>query len=211
MTPSSTPSPTTTPSITPTPPIEVLQFTAHPDVIAPGEPITLTWRVDAEWANIRILDTRGGLVEPPLTSDLAGTLRVDPDPELWNQVQFTLYAGIGDRFERRDLAVTVMCTEDWAFAGPPTGCPTPARVTTFVAQQFEQGLMLWLEPTEEYGTAGDIIILYSDAEHTVAWEVVPDGFQEGMPEFGPRASPSRKPDTAGARIRQSVEGASRRP
>jgi len=187
--PTSTPSPTATASPSPTPHIAVQEFTAQPDLIAPGEPITLTWSVVAEWANIRVLDERGSLVEPPLTSELAGTLRVDPNPELWNQVQFTLYAGVGDRFERRDLAVAVKCVEEWAFAGPPPGCPTPARVTTFVAQQFQAGLMLWLEPTEEHGPAGDIIILYTGDDTPIGWEVVPDGFQEGMPESDPELVP----------------------
>ena len=73
-----------------------------------------------------------------------------------------------------------VCESTWFFINPrPPNCPlNVALASQAVYQQFEQGLMIWVREQNA------IYVMYDSAE-SPRWQVFPDRFQEGMPEYDP--------------------------
>jgi hypothetical protein len=171
--------------------ISPLHFDISPAEIRPGDPVTLTWNVQAERAFIYELDGDGRLKAPAFTVPLSGTLVITTNPTLRNRGDFLLFACSGDQdsCDQAQVSVRISCPDEWFFPEPPAGCPGSPHYTTVVAQHFEHGLMLWLEAAGEIHVFSEIVILYSDDEFSPRWQMVIDDWSPSMPEEDPNIVP----------------------
>ncbi|MCP4542643.1 MAG: hypothetical protein GY832_36435 [Chloroflexi bacterium] len=79
------------------------------------------------------------------------------------------------------------CVYTWFFANPPEECPgQPPTYSLTVAQHFEQGLMLWREHPDVYGS--QIYVFFADNKWPY-WNPTNDRWRSGMPESYPDIIP----------------------
>jgi hypothetical protein len=81
--------------------------------------------------------------------------------------------------------VKVACPDVWFFADPPADCAGTPHHTTFVAQYFQRGLMVWMKASDEGHIYDEIIVLYDDG----GWSMWCDHWVPGMPEEDPSIIP----------------------
>jgi hypothetical protein len=162
--------------------VGILSFAIAPQIINPGESVTLTWQATGEQAAIYRVSP-GGPLEDMHTVPLSGTLTLQVPAVLRNQVQYVLYAGAGDSTASATVSATIRCPDKWFFAQPPAGCPGltyPAG--PMAAERFEHGVMLWLSQQNS------IYILFGDGSSPV-WRSVANQWSQGQPESDPAIVP----------------------
>lgn len=156
--------------------LSVEYFITNVEQVAPGENITLFWRINgASEATIYRLDSAG---ERTRFWNVAGEGRITvaTDPEELSEARFLVEAEVGNTSVSEELVISFGCPYTWYFQPPPATCPKDVPLPSFqVEQRFERGLMVWLQLSRE------IYVLYAD-DDLPAWESYPDTFEEGMPE-----------------------------
>jgi len=163
--------------------IDVEYFITNADNFVAGDTITLFWRVNGV-ARVRLfrLDPEGNRLQVwNLNSEGRLTLSTDPETEA-NGARFLLEAEANGITLEESLTVeTSGCSVGWFFAPPPAGCPNGiAQPTVQVSQNFENGIMIWVELSQT------IYVLYSDG----TWDVYDDTFEAGInPERDDSLSP----------------------
>jgi hypothetical protein len=184
--------PTTPPTATPLPPTAtplspptILSFTADPTTIVQGESVALTWQaVDGSEAFIEWYGSNGLLASAPGPLDPdGGTVTVKPDG---SPIRLVVRNSAGDAEAQVDL--TIECAHEWVPAlaeHHPGRCPGEAQIGAAAQQPFENGFMIWLEPSRT------IYVFYNfgRAGSPPVYEVYPDDFQEGDPESDPAIVP----------------------
>jgi hypothetical protein len=145
---------------------------------APGDSITLFWRVhEAEQTRIFRLNRNDRRVEV-WEVDTEGRLTVTTDPEEdQGEARFLLRAEASGSVVEEVLTIEMsQCTLVWFFQPAPEDCPGGLpQPSQQVEQRFEGGLMIWLAITQE------IYVFYSDGNEPT-WEKYPDTFTEGISE-----------------------------
>lgn len=117
--------PQTTP-VTPPPAARILTFGAAPDHIDPGDPVTLSWSVAGDRAELCALPPIGG-TQPTAcqTVPVSSTLTLISSNRQRYWARFSLRAiddaQPTDALPYAELAVAVSCPDQWLTAGPPAG------------------------------------------------------------------------------------------
>lgn len=168
------------PTATTLAPPAIITFTFAPALINPGEAVTLTWEVaGAEQVAInRILDYR--LTLPTYEVPLVGSLVLTTYDHERTFANFVLFAVAGDQSAQANVIIPIRCPDTWFFADPPPDCPYAAVNTNWVAQDFENGRLLWAENGDR------IYRLYAGGSR---WGVNANAWFEGMPESDPTLIP----------------------
>ena len=199
-TPTDMPSPAPTVTLTPTPepgrpapeggtpfatsqPVGLIRsFEALPAQIDPGDPITLTWSAQGDWATLYRLSALNTLAES-WEVPLAGARTFETDLNVRNTVRYVLFVGRGALTESAMATVVVRCPVGWFFDNPPEDCPqSAAQVGSGAAQRFEHGRMIWL------ATERHIYVLFSDGG-SPSYSIYSDPWEPGMPESDPSITP----------------------
>ena len=150
------PSPTATPSWA-----EILTYPTVSSIVWPGESVTVEYEVRANSATLCLApvftqewDCR------PVPSSGPYTLNIDAATTTNLHLQLNAY--MGETESTGTATIMLYCTEDaWFFSGPPTTCPAGTPVETAAAyQQFEHGIMLWLENGLWWEPGEMIYVLY---------------------------------------------------
>lgn len=180
-------------------PLSITTFTASPQVINPGESITLSWQTTGGDLSLYRLDVLGRLILPAYPLSNNGAMSFPTDSTVQNRVAFELVvvgpktAGATPPSVSAQVAVDVRCQFAWFFAGSPQDCPAaPATSGAATAQQFERGMMIRLDWRD------GIYVLYGDGQ-SPAWEYRSLALATGQPGTEATASPpaERFPPAAG--------------
>ncbi|MBX3062946.1 MAG: hypothetical protein KF726_08220 [Anaerolineae bacterium] len=175
---------TRTPTAIPFGALRIDYFVADVTAVKPGESFLLFWSVQGvEQARIYRL-TAEGEREQVWEVKREGSLLVRTREDDTNIAQFQLV--IGDEITSVDQTVSIAlsCTGGFFFENASPDCPQQtAAVTSPAAQQnFEHGIMVWLE------AEGQIYVLFSDGG-SPAWQGYTDEFKDGQPESDPSFVP----------------------
>lgn len=141
--------PTATASLTPIPtrtsdaPV-IENFTANTTSTDNGSPVIMRWVVQADSAQIEVLDSVGNLLQQ-FDIDLIGTYSTNT-PATGNVVTYRLTASRGTQEVRSIITVDMAqtCTDPWYFSSPPSsaGCAISfVQLQPVFFQQFENGFM----------------------------------------------------------------------
>lgn len=168
----------------PVPPPIILQFEANVAEAAPGDTITLTWQTDqaTEVTLFHLLPT--GQFGQFWEVETVGTMTYTISISARNESRFILTAVNSEAvMVQADLTITLICPHAWFFVPGPDVCAAEEAVWSNGAeQQFEEGVMLWVE------ASGLIYVLFGDEEQP-QWQVYPDEWQEGDPIDDPGLEP----------------------
>jgi hypothetical protein len=186
------PIPVTPPDVTLPPPLTatatpfeyvlVESFTAAPELIDPGDDITLSWETVGDAATLCTTMPTGQL-STCWDVPLVGSQVVSTRDSVRNWVVYVLFAIKGDLTEAATVSVEVRCPDTWFFANPPDACPgAPAVISDGAAQYFEHGLMIWVE-------ALDMIFVMYDGGDSKPWRQTPDPWEPGLPDSDPELVP----------------------
>jgi len=163
-------------------PVGIALFTINPPTINAGDTITLTWRATGEQAAIYRMDPRGPLTDMH-TVPLSGTLVLQTDASLRNQVTYVLYAGAGCSNASATVSAVIRCPDKWFFAQPPAGCPGgPGTLISMAAERFQHGLMIWVSGQDQ------IYIVFGDGA-SPAWSSQANSWFAGQPETDTSLTP----------------------
>lgn len=151
-------------------------FTTISQAIAPGENVTLTWRVfGADDITIYRVDEDGDY-EREWPVEREGRLTVSTSPQRTDGAEFIMIASAGSTLVEDRLFIEVTCNAQWFFSPPPSACSTnPPENSLQVEQSFEGGRMIWVAATSE------IYTFFNDSEQP-RWIKLADNFTEEMPE-----------------------------
>ncbi len=155
-TPSPVPTSSPTPSPMPTSPSstkllpEILNFTARPSEVLPGESVVLSWA--SRGGTQAQIGGRlpGNLVAEGQSVPHSGkfTAHIKPEERLWHEFELVVSNETGAT-ARQSLKVQIACPYTYFFSPPPEGnaqCPyKPAGFVAAAEQVFEHGRMIWLE------------------------------------------------------------------
>lgn len=151
-------------------------FTTDSASVAPGENVTLFWRVNgADRARIYRVDEDG---ERLFRWDVMGTgqLTVGTRAADRDVARFLLTAQIGQTEVEQLLQIPLRCPDLWFFDPPPDACAAaPAQVTLQAEQTFERGRMVWVASLDR------VYVIFEDGLRP-GWAQYPDEFNEGDPE-----------------------------
>ncbi len=163
-------------------------FTATPNTVAPGQPVTLTWDVSG---------ARGVRIEAAVPQMTAGQTVVDAQASSGSAVvNVPAYAAYSVTYTLRTLdgsavataIVQVSCPYTFFF-GPGDGCPTSRAGQVGASYQaFEGGHMIWRSDTNE------IYVHFSDGTASIFLEQdyanLPDAVIESAPPLNRQAPDS---------------------
>ena len=174
------------PSPTPTPDwAEILTYPTVSSIVWPGESITVEYEVRGNSATL--------CLAPVFTQDFtchsaptSGPYSLDIDPTTTTNLNLELHALADSNQAVGSATVMLYCDEDeWFFSGPPTTCPAgPPLETAAAYQQFEHGLMFWLEKGLWWEPGEIIYVLYDSPDQTF----------EAYPEYALPDSDAPMPD-----------------
>jgi hypothetical protein len=179
-----TPAPTTLPTLAVLPTV-----TARPDsVIVPvnaAERVSPPQIVTREAAYLIVTPTLPPSKTPTQTETPTQTPSFTPTPTLPTTATSTATAYLPPTrvvpFVTAVVAqaANIVCDTNWFFITPAMqSCPSvPPTVSMAVFQEFENGLMIWIQQTDL------IYVMYNTL--APAWEIYPDMFDEGMAEEDP--------------------------
>lgn len=145
------PTPTPLPSATALGDPEVVSFTVSPEVISPGESVTVTWETkDGEHATFCSVKNRQQETRICLDLPLVGThvVHTESDATIYD---FSL--AIANPSAAAPVHSRIVCAEvsRLFFEDPAQACGgAPPLYSYAAAQRFEHGLMIWMEATDEY-------------------------------------------------------------
>jgi hypothetical protein len=143
------PAPQPTPQPQPQPSGSIASFTATPNVVNPGAPVTLAWEVrgtqgvviEERVPNMTAVDTVVNVQSPKGSAEV-----FLPDFAAYS-VTFTLWTS--DRTSSANAVVLVHCPFAFFF-GQGDGCPSGKEVEVGASYQaFENGFMVWRSDTSE--------------------------------------------------------------
>ena len=150
---SETSSPTATPpSSTPTPAPLVLSFTANPTMTENlGDVVHLVWEATGQRAELCPLIGPGptSCQDVPLTGEQDFVV----DEQALTYIGFALRVSADEATALRTVELHPQCQNlrPWFFTDAPLRCPAEQALASFAAsQRFEQGLMIWVEETDEF-------------------------------------------------------------
>ena len=156
--------PTNTPTFTPTPSwAQVLVSPVVSEIVWPGNSVTVDYEVRGNSAALCLAQ--------PFTQDFTcysvptvGPYTVDIAASTRTNLQLEIRAFSDEGQAVGATALLLYCDEGaWFFSGPPTTCPaSEPRQTAAAYQQFEHGLMLWLQEGLWWDSGSAIYILYDD-------------------------------------------------
>lgn len=152
---------------------EVLVYPTVSAIVWPGDSVTVDYEVRADSATL--------CLAPVFTQEwacrpvpLAGPYTLNINAAATTNLQLQLHAYTGES-EATGMATIMLYCDDaaWFFSGPPTTCPAGAPIETAAAyQQFEHGIMLWLENGLWWEPGEMIYVLYDSPSQT--FEVFPE-------------------------------------
>ncbi len=162
--------------------MSIVRFEADADTIDPGDDITLSWEVVGSPVTLYRLMPTGQLGTFWALDEPEGSMTIETDEGVRNQVLFSLY--VGDESPRgATVSVAVRCPTTWFFTPAPDECAQWDAVRGGGAyQRFEGGQMIWFGPEDR------IYVLYDDGQIPKV-DVVSDPWAEGMPESDPDIVP----------------------
>jgi hypothetical protein len=167
-----------------TPPI-IDFFTANVAVTDPGQAIDLQWQtthaISATLYHMMPTGQFGTYWNVPPDGNIAYNIPASTR----NFERFMLYAN-NDTGDYTSATVTVIlnCPYPWFFAPAPNICAQDAAPDTAGAeQQFEQGIMIWVESEDR------IFVLFDDAVFSPKWDVFSDEWSDGQPINDPSLTP----------------------
>ncbi|NDJ85263.1 MAG: hypothetical protein GYB66_05215 [Chloroflexi bacterium] len=183
------------PTFTPAPPtltatveptligLDIAYFASNNDIIAPGDNVTLFWRViGADRVTIYRLSAEAER-ENPRPVDAEGQITVSTDPDATEAAEFVLVAERGEIEIEEILVIEVNCDEAWFFAPSPGGCPNePPTQSNYAQQAFENGYMIWVEALDS------IFVIYENGTE-LGWQRFEDTFEEGGSQIPAERSP----------------------
>lgn len=167
----------------PQPPL-IISFTANVPIAGPGETITLSWET-RHAVSVTLYHLLGGQFGSFWDVAATGEMPYSISSGSRNQETFALYAG-NDAFpwDSATLVVPLRCPYTWFFAPAPDICPQEAALLSASAeQQFERGIMIWVEAEDR------IYVLYDDTIYPDGWAVFEDSWEEGDPVEDPSLVP----------------------
>jgi hypothetical protein len=160
-------------------------FRANVDLADPGDTITLTWRWSGgRRATLYHLLPTGQLSEPFWDVAPTGSVQYTISPERRNYDNFALFVYDAQGLAVHDtVQVALRCPDAWFFSPTPDICPAgPAVFTGGAQQQFEHGVMLWVQAEDR------IYVLFDDGQHP-RWSAYADEWDEGEPAVDPGIEP----------------------
>jgi len=156
--------------------LRVEYFMTDARSVAPGQVVTLYWRVHgATRARIYRVDEAG---ERQWRWDVnpEGRLAVSTRPEDRDTARFLLEADAGGAAVEQPLLVPLACAAIWFFEPPPADCAAGEPQYSQQAEQpFERGRMIWV-------AARDQIYAIFDDGQAPGWAAYPDDFADGQPD-----------------------------
>lgn len=180
--PPATAPPATSPPAATALPVGIALFTIFPPTINAGDTITLTWQATGGQATIYRQDPRGPLTDMR-TVPLSGTLVLQTNALLRNQVTYVLFAGAGGSTASATVSAVIRCPDKWFLAQPPAGCPGgPGTLISMAAERFQHGVMIWVSGQDQ------IYILFGDGA-SPAWSSQANSWFAGQPETDPSLTP----------------------
>lgn len=140
---------------------QVISFSAEPAEAGQGERILLEWEAMGDRATIcPLLDSEEVGCRCLDDLPLIGSRVIAPEDIVGNYSGFKLKVGVGDAdiepwemVASDQVLVDVQCpgSEEWFFENAPQMCPKDAPLHSFgAAEQFEHGLMIWVEALDSY-------------------------------------------------------------
>lgn len=156
------------------------------EIADPGDTIVLEWAcTGTTHAILYKLFYSGqlpadGWYVPPTGSY---TYTISEDETNW--VSFMLFAyDEADAYASAGETVELRCQDVWFFAPAPHDiCPTAPVVSWAAEQNFERGVMIWIEAEDA------IYVLYDSPQAYPHWDRFPDEWDLGEPESDPSLEP----------------------
>ncbi len=161
-------------------------FRANVEKTDPGQTITLEWATSNAITVTLWKLASTGQFSRFWDVDSAGTFDYAIDEWERNRTTFALSAvdSTGNS-EMETVAIELHCMDEWFFTNPPEVCPYTSTLDSKAAvQQFERGLMIWIEDEDR------IYVLFSDGL-SPKWSAFNDEWDPGKPDRDPSlVSPS---------------------
>lgn len=163
-------------------PVGIQDFRIDPQIINPGDSVTLTWQATGQQAAIYRLEPGGPLTDMH-NVPLSGMLTVQTPANQRDRVDFVLYVGAGGSTASATVSAVIRCPDKWFFPNPPAGCPLySSALVPMAAEHFQHGVMVWL-------SRGDLIfVLFADG-NSPYWAMFPNQWTQGQPESDPSLVP----------------------
>lgn len=175
-------------NITPTPrsyePAEdaaIQSFEAEPNVIRPGDSVTITWEAEGDSAELCYMQPDGDSSCSDVPLEGSGAINFGDEVRVIAEIPFTLTVKVGDANQIATVSAVVVCPDNWFFSPAIPGCPAAPPLRSFAtAEHFEQGMMIWVEQQSL------IYVFYEDDE---TYDVFDDPYRTGMPRTDPDIEP----------------------
>ncbi|NDJ78383.1 MAG: hypothetical protein GYB65_19210 [Chloroflexi bacterium] len=159
--------------------LEIEYFTAENERIAPGDNVTLFWKVNGtSSASIYRVDEEGER-QSFWEVNATGSITVSTRPEDGEVSRFLLTAENSEAYVEQPLLVPLECQELWFFSAANDevpSCPATAPQPSRQAEQlFQTGRMIWVEGMDR------IYVIFEDGG-SPSWTQYTDDFEDGDQE-----------------------------
>ncbi|MBN1564856.1 MAG: LysM peptidoglycan-binding domain-containing protein [Anaerolineae bacterium] len=110
-----------------------------------GNPVTLLWHAQGPVVAVRIgWLYEGQFIEEAINLPAVGAWTLTAPDDGRSQITYMVRVSDGLHEVAAQTTVQIACTEGWFFAPAPSGCPSPAVITTFYEQFFERGSIVYI-------------------------------------------------------------------
>lgn len=192
-----TPIPTLVPTVAPLP--TIAYFRADVTEAAPGQTVTLEWASSgADTAIIQRILPSGQLAPTWIDVSATGTLSYQIPADDQNVSVLNLYVwqnGQQGATAAATLQLALSCQTEWFFEPAPETCPDALRSSNATEQQFEHGVMLWVEefywadPAAPTANNRTIYVFFDTPIPDAEFRVFTDEWTDAQPASDPQLVP----------------------
>jgi hypothetical protein len=161
-------------------PLGVSSLQVEPMVVNPGGRLVLSWAAQGPVQTVRLGALFNGQYFE-LAKDLPfqGAVELRAPDDGREAISYVVLVGDGYQEVAAQATVRILCRESWFFLPAPAGCPSSLLVTSFQAQSFERGVILYVP------ALGLHYVLVTGQEAVE----VDDNYIPGMPDYDPGLIP----------------------
>jgi hypothetical protein len=157
-----------------TAPPQIAFFQATPADVEPGDLVTLIWEASGERATIcptvrSVLFTSEDCRHVPLSGETTFTIPLEAEESRFVDFRLTVEAGGVVSPVMWQESVAFKCHTTWFFSDEPQAgiCPGEPVTSYAAAQQFQQGMIIWIEQLGRYIILDQVSIYTEDTRRLV--------------------------------------------